>query len=182
MATKEKLLALKDVCEIAIVYCQVKGVKTSVIVYLTDEPSNSDLVNPNKHWYIYGSIDEFVNAFLNADSDIDVVLDVNPFVSDYETTKKGKKKTKVYVLVEDYSSDYELCVNVLLVTTDKKKAQDKLHETAESVKNAEDSLWDKDNPQFEDFHDDENDFSCWEDGSHACNHYTLTIHEKWLDT
>lgn len=93
----------------------------------------------------------------------------------------AKTRKKVYVLIGHCANDYELGVDTLLVTTDKKEAQKKLHEQAEAVKNEEDSLWDEDNPQFEDFLDDENNFSCWEDGSYACNHYTLEIQEKWLN-
>ena len=87
---------------------------------------------------------------------------------------------KVYVLVEDYAVDYELFINLILVTRDKKEAENKLHEMATQVKNEEDSLWDEENPQFEDFVDNPDYFSCWEDGYYARNHHTLNIHEKWV--
>ena len=92
------------------------------------------------------------------------------------------KKTTVFVVIEDYINDFsgDNVINVVGVFTDKKKAVAKLRKLAESYKKADRTLWDEDNPQFEDFSDDDDFFSCWEDGCYSEAHYTIGIHEKFI--
>ena len=53
-------------CEIAEVIARKPNTYSfSYIVYLVSDPSNSDLVNPNLHDFIFDSIDEFENSFLD---------------------------------------------------------------------------------------------------------------------
>lgn len=93
----------------------------------------------------------------------------------------GTKK-KVFVLTEDFINDFsgDNIINVIGVYTDKKTAVAKLRSMAESYKKEERTLWDEENPQFEDFADTDTNFSCWEDGCYSTAHYTLILHESKL--
>ena len=93
------------------------------------------------------------------------------------------KDTIVYVLIEDYITDStgEQVIEVEMTSTNKKKVQERLHEMAESYKQEDGSLWDEDDEQFEDFQDDADYFSCWENGCYSQEHYTLKIVESVLE-
>ena len=89
---------------------------------------------------------------------------------------------KVFVITEDYICHYsgDHVINIVGVFTEKEKAVAKLRELAESYKKEERTLWDEDNPQFEDFSDTDTLFSCWMDGCYSQEHYTLILHESTL--
>ena len=93
------------------------------------------------------------------------------------------KDTIVYVLIEDYITDStgDNVVEVVMTSTDEKKVEARLHELAESYKQEDGSLWDEDDEQFEDFSDETDYFSCWENGCYSQNHYTLSIKESVLE-
>lgn len=89
---------------------------------------------------------------------------------------------KVFVITEDFINDFcgDNVINIVGVFTEKEKAVAKLRELAESYKKEERTLWDEENPQFEDFSDTDTLFSCWMDGSYSQEHYTLILHESTL--
>ena len=57
----------------------------SYIVYLVSEPSNDDLVKPNLHEWIFGSVDEFEEKF---DDETDYDFDVLEFETDFNKDKE----------------------------------------------------------------------------------------------
>jgi hypothetical protein len=57
----------------------------SYIVYLVSEPSNDDLVKPNLHEWIFGSVDEFEEKF---DDETDYDFDVLEFETDFKKDDK----------------------------------------------------------------------------------------------
>lgn len=57
----------------------------SYIVYLVSEPSNDDLVKPNLHEWIFGSVDEFEEKF---DDETDYDFDVWEFETDFKKDKE----------------------------------------------------------------------------------------------
>ena len=57
----------------------------SYIVYLVSEPSNDDLVKPNLHEWIFGSVDEFEEMF---DDETDYDFDVWEFETDFNKDKE----------------------------------------------------------------------------------------------
>ena len=56
----------------------------SYIVYLVSEPSNDDLVKPNLHYWIFGSVDEFEEKF---GDETDYDFDVWEFETDFNKDK-----------------------------------------------------------------------------------------------
>lgn len=95
---------------------------------------------------------------------------------------KIEQNRKVFVITEDFINDFsgDNIVRVVGIFSNEKKAVAKLHELAESYKKEERTLWDEENPQFEDFSDTDTLFSCWKDGCYTEEHYTLTLHESTL--
>ena len=61
----------------------------SYIVYLVSEPSNDDLVKPNLHEWIFGSVDEFEEKF---DDETDYYFDVWEFETDFNKDKDKDKE------------------------------------------------------------------------------------------
>ena len=59
------------------------GRDLSIIVYLNPEPSNDDLIIPSKHWYIYGSIDEFKDTAYYYDPVYEIVS-IEEFITDFK--------------------------------------------------------------------------------------------------
>ena len=71
----------------------------SYIVYLVSDPSNDDLVKPNLHEWIFGSVDEFDEKF---DDETDYDFDVWEFETDFDKDKEidpEEKRAKDYLLV-----------------------------------------------------------------------------------
>jgi hypothetical protein len=63
----------------------------SYIVYLCSEPSNDDLVKPNLHEWIFGSVDEFEEKFCD---DTIYDFDVWEFETDFDKIDPEEKKQK----------------------------------------------------------------------------------------
>lgn len=66
MNIKDLLNKIRNMdCEIAEAIAKNNTYRFSYIVYLVSDPSNSDLVNPNLHDFVFDSIDEFEHSFLD---------------------------------------------------------------------------------------------------------------------
>lgn len=64
MNIKDLLNKIRNMdCEIAEVIAKNNTYRFSYIVYLVSDPSNSDLVNPNLHDFVFNSIGEFEYLF-----------------------------------------------------------------------------------------------------------------------
>ena len=87
----------------------------------------------------------------------------------------------IYIVVVDYAADSEQHVELAGAYKNEENAQKCLANLADTEKNRENTFWNEDDEQFEDFIDDANEFSCWEGGRYAENHYTVTIKKTYLE-
>ena len=106
MTTKQVVETLKEMdCEIAKVtfkfYYVNRMMTTDVLVYLVDQPSNTDQIINCKHWLILGSIDEFEEFEFKFYGKDDEFIDVTEFVSDFATAKDDKKIDPVQEEADD---------------------------------------------------------------------------------
>lgn len=90
MNIKETVKQLRNMdCEIAEVIAYKKydilHTRLSYIVYIVSEPSNDDLVKPNLHEWIFGSVDEFEEKF---GDEILYEFDVFEFETDFNKDKE----------------------------------------------------------------------------------------------
>ena len=86
MNIKETVKSLRNMeGDIAEVIAKKGNNFLSYIVYLVSEPSNDDLVKPNSHERIFGSVDEFVETF---DDETDFDFDVWEFETDFDKNKE----------------------------------------------------------------------------------------------
>lgn len=101
MNIKEAVNVLRNMeGDIAEVIAKKGNDSLSYIVYLVSDPSNDDLVKPNLHEWIFGSVDEFKEKF---DDETDYYFDVWEFETDFNKDKEidpeRKKRAKDYSLV-----------------------------------------------------------------------------------
>ena len=70
-----------DIAEVIVRYNT--GTYLNIIVYLNPDPSNDDFIIPSKHWYIYGSIDEFRYSLYFLDPAYEIVS-IEEFITDFK--------------------------------------------------------------------------------------------------
>ena len=89
-------------------------------------------------------------------------------------TEQKAKKDLVYVVAKEDCYDYYTNTDILIVTKDRKKAQEKFEgEKGMMQADAEEHGYEQE--------ESESSYSCWADGEYGENHQTVRIYEKNLE-
>ena len=105
--------------------------------------------------------------------DLDTKIDLLNYI-------KNLKAEKVFiVLIDDISEESGQTTNVYVYKT-REEARKALRDAAEEIK-LHSEWWDKDNPAFDDFVDEDDTFCIWEDGYYNNNHISIQVMEKKIE-